>query len=98
MILIDSLLEIGAQNFAYASFRGIHLTLTQGLLDFLHGVAHTLSYLLDPCRLRQLLSGERRDSLQNSLVCSLFDDVTSVNDDKKKKLSKQCISFFTYAT
>jgi hAT family C-terminal dimerisation region len=72
--------------------------LSQRRFRFMYGVAHGLSYMLDPRYLGQGLPENSRASLDEALINTPADDVTTTNDDRKEKLFMQYTSFFISAT
>ncbi len=64
----------------------------------MYGVAHSLSYLLDPRHIRDGLLADSRSSLEEVLINSLVDDVTPIDDGRKEKLYIQFTAYFISVT
>ncbi|CAK9269115.1 unnamed protein product [Sphagnum jensenii] len=62
------------------------VVLTQRRFQFMYGVAHGLSYLLDPRHIGDRLHADSRSSLEEVLINSPIDDVTPIDDGRKEKL------------
>jgi hypothetical protein len=52
----------------------------------MYGVAHGLSYLLDPRHIGDGLPADSRSSLEEVLINSPVDNVTPIDDGRKEKL------------
>jgi hypothetical protein len=64
----------------------------------MYGVAHSLSYLLDPRHIGDELTADSRSSLEEVLINSPVDDVTPIDDGGKEKLYIQFTAYFISAT
>jgi hypothetical protein len=74
------------------------VVLTQRRFQFMYGVAHGLSYLLDPRHIGDRLPADSRSSLEEVLINSPIDDVTPIDDGRKEKLYIQFTAYFISAT
>jgi hypothetical protein len=63
----------------------------------MYGVAHGLSYLLDPRHIGNGLPADSRSSLEEVLINSPIDDVTPIDDGCKEKLYIQFTTYFISA-
>jgi len=52
----------------------------------MYGIAHGLSYLLDPRHIGDGLPANSQSSLEEVLINSHVDDVTPIDDGRKEKL------------
>jgi hypothetical protein len=64
----------------------------------MYGVAHGLSYLLDPRHIGDGLPANSRNSLEEVLINSLVNDVTPIDDGRKEKLYIQFTAYFISTT
>jgi hypothetical protein len=64
----------------------------------MYGVAHGLSYLLDPRYIGDGLPTDSRSSLEEVLINSHVDNVTPIDDGRKEKLHIQFTTYFIFAT
>jgi len=64
----------------------------------MYGVAHGLSYLLNPRHIGNGLPADSRSSLEEVLINNPVDDVTPINDGRKEKLYIQFTAYFMSAT
>ncbi len=74
------------------------VVLTQRRFQFMYGVAHSLSYLLDPRHIGDKLLADSRSSLEEVLINSPVDDVTPIDNDRKGKLYIRFTAYFISAT
>jgi hypothetical protein len=72
--------------------------LAQQRFQFMYGVAHGLSYLLDPRHIGDGLPANSRSSLEEVLINNPVDDVTPIDDGHKEKLYIQFTAYFISAT
>ncbi|CAM6077504.1 unnamed protein product [Sphagnum tenellum] len=63
----------------------------------MYGIAHGLSYLLDPRHIGDGLPADSRSSLEEVLINSPIDDVTPIDDGHKEKLYIQFTAYFIFA-
>ncbi len=64
----------------------------------MYGVAHGLSYLLDPRHIGDKLPVDSRSSLEEVLINNHVDNVTPIDDGRKEKLYIQFMAYFISAT
>jgi hypothetical protein len=83
---------ITVQEFEYL------VALAQRRFQFMYGVAHGLSYLLDPRYIGEGLSTDERRSLEEMLINTPVDDVTPIDDGRKQNLFIQFTDYFISAT
>jgi hypothetical protein len=83
---------ITRQDFEYL------VVLAQQRFQFMYGVAHGLSYLLDPRHIGDRLPADSRSSLEEVLINSPVDDVTPIDDGCKEKLYIEFTTYFISAT
>jgi hypothetical protein len=62
------------------------VVLAQRCFQFMYGVAHGLSYLLDSWHIGDGLPADSQSSLEEVLINSPVDDVTPIDDNRKEKL------------
>ncbi|CAN5959641.1 unnamed protein product [Sphagnum jensenii] len=74
------------------------VVLAQRRFQFMYGVAHGLSYLLDPRHIGNGLLADSRSSLEEVLINIPVDDVTPIDDGRKEKLYIQFTVYFISAT
>jgi len=72
--------------------------LSERRFQFMYGVAHGLSYLLDPRYIGDGLLTELRTSLEESLINTPVDDITLIDEERKEKLFIQFTAYFITAT
>jgi hypothetical protein len=61
--------------------------------QFMYGLAHGLSYLLDPVLLGDRLPNEERRSLEDKLICTPSDNGHPVDEERKEALFLQYTDF-----
>jgi hypothetical protein len=74
------------------------VVLAQRRFQFMYGVVHGLSYLLNPRHIGDGLLADSRNSLEEVLINSHVDDVTPIDDGRKEKLYIQFMAYFISAT
>jgi hypothetical protein len=67
--------------------------LVRDRFQFMYGLAHGLSYLLDPALLGEGLPSENRRSLEDALICTPSDNGHPVDDECKEALYLQYTEF-----
>jgi hypothetical protein len=82
---------IARQEFEYL------FVLAQRRFQFMYGVAHGLSYLLDPRHIGDRLPADSRNNLEEVLINGHVDNVTPINDGRKEKLYIQFTAYFISA-
>ncbi len=73
------------------------VVLAQRCFQFMYGVAHGLSYLLDPRHIGDRLPADSRNNLEEVLINGHVDNVTPINDGRKEKLYIQFTAYFISA-
>jgi hypothetical protein len=64
----------------------------------MYGVAHGLSYLLDPRHIGDELPADSQSSMEEMLINTPVDDVTPIDDGRKEKLYIQFTTYFISTT
>jgi hAT family C-terminal dimerisation region len=72
--------------------------LSRRRLQFMYGVAHGLSYMLDPRYLELGLAADLRASLDEALINTPADDVTAINEVRKAKIFMLFTAVYISAT
>ncbi len=70
------------------------IVLAQRHFQFMHGVVHGLSYLLDPWHIGDGLLVDSQSNLEEVLINNLVDDVTPIDEGRKEKLYIQFTTYF----
>jgi hAT family C-terminal dimerisation region len=96
--LPDAFMKIFAANIINRQQLDYLVMLSRRRFQFMYGVAHGLSYMLDPRYIGQGLPADLRASLDEALINKPADEVTTINDDRKEKLFMQYTAFFISAT
>jgi Protein of unknown function (DUF 659) len=96
--LPDAFMKIFAANIINRQQLDYLVLLSQRRFQFMYGVAHGLSYMLDRCYIGQGLPADLRASLDEALINTPADEVTTINGDRKEKLFMQYTAFFISAT
>jgi hypothetical protein len=96
--LPDAFMKIFAANIINRQQLDYLVLLSRRRFQFMYGVAHGLSYMLDPRYIGQGLPADLRASLDEVLINQPADEVMTINDDRKEKLFMQYTALFISAT